>query len=78
MHSKTSQRTMQVTVASVMTLTFSRIATGNYSMRSGEYYWTTNSLKRINMGSSAGVTTGLFVDSILAYLHIQLTIPKSE
>jgi len=67
---------MQVTVASVMT--FSHIATGNYSMRSGEYYWTMNSLKRINMGSSAGVTTGLFVDSILAYLHIQLTIPKSE
>jgi len=76
MHSKTSQRTMQVTVASVMT--FSCIATGNYSMRSGEYYWMTNSLKRINMGSSAGVTMGLFIDSILAYLHIQLTIPKSE
>jgi len=48
---------MQVTVASVMT--FSRIATGNYSMRSGEYYWMTNSLKRINMGSSASVMTGL-------------------
>ena len=67
---------MQVTVASVMT--FSHIATGNYSMRSGEYYWTTNSLKHVNMGSSASVTTGLFVDSILTYLHIQLTIPKSE
>ena len=76
MHSKTLQRTMQVMVASVMT--FSHIATGNYSMCSGEYYWTTNSLKHINIGSSASVTMGLFVDSILAYLHIQLTIPKSE
>ena len=76
MHSKTSQRTMQVTVTSVTN--FSRIAIGNYSMCSGEYCWMMNSLKCINMGSSASVTTGLLVDSILTYLHIQLTIQKSE
>ena len=44
MHSKTLQWTMQVTVTLVTN--FSHIAIGNYSMRSGEYCWTTNSLKR--------------------------------
>ena len=53
-------------------------ATGNYSMCSGEYCWMMNSLKHIDMGSSAGVATGLLINYILAYLHIQLTIPKSE
>ena len=76
MHSRTLQWTMQVIVASVMT--FSRIAIGNYSMRSGEYCWMMNSLKHINMELSASVTTGLLIDSILVYLHIQRTIPKSK
>ena len=76
MHSRTLQQTMQVTVALVMI--FSRIATGNYSMRSGEYCWTTNSLKCINLGSSASVTMGLLANSIPAYLHIQQTILKSK
>ena len=76
MHSRALQWTMQVTVASVMI--FSRIATGNHSMCSGEYCWTTNSLKHINMGLSASVTTGLLANSIPAYLHIQQTILKSK
>ena len=76
MHSTTLQQTMQATVTLVMI--FSRIATGNYSMHSGEYCWTTNSLKHINMGSSASVTTGLLTDSIPAYLHIQQTILKRK
>ena len=76
MHSRTLQQTMQVIVALVMT--FSRIAIGNYSMRSEEYCWMMNSLKHINMELSASVTTGLLVDSILVYLHIQRTIPKSK
>ena len=76
MHSRTLQQTMQVIVALVMT--FSCMAIGNYSMHSGEYCWMMNSLKRINMELSASVTTGLLVDSILVYLHIQQTILKSK
>ena len=54
------------------------IATGSYSMCSGKYCSMTSSLKCIDMELSANVTMGLIVDSILTYLLIQLTIPKSE
>ena len=57
---------------------FTHIATGSYSMHSGKYCSMMSSLKCIDMELSANVTMGLIINSILTYLLIQLTIPKSE
>ena len=76
MHSKISQRRLQVTT--ILWTASSHIATGNCFMRSGKSCLTMNSLKRITTGLSATAMMGSIVDFIPEYLPIQLIIPKSE